>query len=608
MVSVRRLFPAVFFALFLFAATVLAVAAQDRGRQTATPASPAAATVAVAHFAPFASEVISTSVDVLVNGSVVITDFVFAEKVTGLSLAAGTYTISVAPSGSSTPVLTITPTVSDGVDYTLAAIGGANGWPLEIYPIVNDNSPFTATGKIRITHLSPFAATLAGTEVDICTQAGDAVPGLTGLAYKESTGYLPLAAGRYDLTIAVTGSDCATVAYDIPVFDLRIGQVADIYAIGLPGSASLPLQLAQSGLTARLAVGHLAPFASSPVSTSVSVNLAGSDVLTGFVFPTITPYLEVAPGSYAVKITPTGAVTPAISVTAVLTGFIDYTAAAIGNGSLQPLELLALVDDNVTVPPTGTARLRVTHAAPFSSTLAATAVDLCAWGSTTPVAAGLEYKQSVTLDLPAGVYALDVSLAGTNCAGKLFSIPPFSVKAGDIAYVYAVGDGVNATPTVLVTPGVGPASFNFLSSVRNEHAVELPDIVETAQAAGSFSLLLTAVDAAGLTDTLKGPGPFTVFAPTDAAFNALPAGVLSSLLADVPALQNVLLYHVVGNTVYSPQLYDGMEPGMVNGDTTTITRDDQGNFLINGARIVTADIYADNGVIHVIDAVLIPPQ
>ncbi|MGL4651685.1 MAG: DUF4397 domain-containing protein, partial [Caldilineaceae bacterium] len=158
---------ATLFAFLLTGLTVFAVSAQEPA-----PAATNNATVGVAHFAPFATQPISTSVSVLVNGSAVITDFVFAERVEGLSLPAATYTISVVPTGSITPAIVSSATVATGNDVTLAAIGGANGWPLELFPLVNDLTPFTETGKIRIGHLAPFAATSEGTKVDICTDDG----------------------------------------------------------------------------------------------------------------------------------------------------------------------------------------------------------------------------------------------------------------------------------------------------------------------------------------------------------------------------------------------------------------------------------------------------
>lgn len=134
------------------------------------------------------------------------------------------------------------------------------------------------------------------------------------------------------------------------------------------------------------------------------------------------------------------------------------------------------------------------------------------------------------------------------------------------------------------------------------------DIVDTAVGAGTFTTLVAAVGAAGLAETLKGPGPFTVFAPTDAAFAALPAGTVEDLLKpeNKDKLVAILTYHVVSGAVMSTDLTEGMKAATVNGAELTITLD--GGAKVNGVAISAADIKATNGVIHVIDAVLMPPM
>ena len=107
-------------------------------------------------------------------------------------------------------------------------------------------------------------------------------------------------------------------------------------------------------------------------------------------------------------------------------------------------------------------------------------------------------------------------------------------------------------------------------------------------------------------ETLKGEGPFTVFAPTDEAFAALPEGTVEGLLEDIPALTAILTYHVVPGKVMSGDLSDGMMAATVNGADVTIGT--MGGVTVNGASVVTADIETSNGVIHVIDAVILPPE
>ena len=134
------------------------------------------------------------------------------------------------------------------------------------------------------------------------------------------------------------------------------------------------------------------------------------------------------------------------------------------------------------------------------------------------------------------------------------------------------------------------------------------DIVDTAIAAGDFNTLVTAVQLAGLVEALKGDGPFTVFAPTDAAFEALPGDVLQAALADPEGLlTQVLLYHVVAGKVMSSDLSDGMEATTLQGESVVFTLGD-GMAMVNDANIIMADIETSNGVIHVIDAVILPPS
>jgi uncharacterized surface protein with fasciclin (FAS1) repeats len=133
----------------------------------------------------------------------------------------------------------------------------------------------------------------------------------------------------------------------------------------------------------------------------------------------------------------------------------------------------------------------------------------------------------------------------------------------------------------------------------------LPNLVETAQAAGQFNTLLAAAQAAGLAGTLSNDGPFTVFAPTDAAFNALPTGTVQALLQDVDALRAILLFHVVQGEVTAAQAANLNQAPTLNGQAVPITRNGSG-LRVGGANVIQADIRASNGIIHVIDAVLIP--
>jgi len=134
-------------------------------------------------------------------------------------------------------------------------------------------------------------------------------------------------------------------------------------------------------------------------------------------------------------------------------------------------------------------------------------------------------------------------------------------------------------------------------------AVQAKDIVDTAVAAGSFKTLATALQAAGLVQTLKGPGPFTVFAPTDAAFAKIPKADLDALLADKAKLTAVLTYHVVPGKVMAKDVKAGKVKTVQVGELTLGTA---GGVTVDNAKVVQADVVASNGVIHVIDSVVLP--
>ena len=134
-------------------------------------------------------------------------------------------------------------------------------------------------------------------------------------------------------------------------------------------------------------------------------------------------------------------------------------------------------------------------------------------------------------------------------------------------------------------------------------SAQAKDIVDTAVDAGSFKTLVTALQAAGLVETLKGKGPFTVFAPTDEAFAKIPKADLDALLKDKKKLSAVLTYHVVGSKVLAKDIKPGKVKTVQGSELTLATA---GGVTVDGAKVTAADIAADNGVIHVIDTVVMP--
>lgn len=152
---------------------------------------------------------------------------------------------------------------------------------------------------------------------------------------------------------------------------------------------------------------------------------------------------------------------------------------------------------------------------------------------------------------------------------------------------------------------VGMMALGLMSAQNAAAQTEKRDIVDTAVASGSFKTLVAAVQAAGLVETLKGKGPYTVFAPTDEAFAKLPAGTVEALLKDKQKLTQILLYHVVPGTVLAKDVVKQKTAQTAQGSSLTIYVKD-GKVKVDNANVLQTDIVATNGVIHVIDSVVIP--
>jgi uncharacterized surface protein with fasciclin (FAS1) repeats len=175
-----------------------------------------------------------------------------------------------------------------------------------------------------------------------------------------------------------------------------------------------------------------------------------------------------------------------------------------------------------------------------------------------------------------------------------------------------IGDSTVTMPDVMASNGVIHVIDSVLlppslAAVQQPAATTTPDIVDTAVAAGQFSTLAMALDAAGLTETLKGPGPFTVFAPTDAAFAKLPSETLDRLLADPDMLRSVLTYHVVSGKVTAADAVKLQSATTVEGEDVSISTQD-GSVQVDNATVMKPDVMASNGIIHVIDTVILPPS
>ena len=201
----------------------------------------------------------------------------------------------------------------------------------------------------------------------------------------------------------------------------------------------------------------------------------------------------------------------------------------------------------------------------------------------------------------------------------LYHVVPGEVLAADVAELASAETAagfpvvIKATDDGVMVNNANVVASDIMASNGVIHVIDaviLPpttDIVDTAIADGRFTTLVAAVEAAGLVDALKGEGPLTVFAPTDDAFAVLGTDTVNSLLADPETLASILLYHVVDGAVFSGDVVKLESATTLNGADITIRVDEDGNVFINDAQVIIADIITTNGVIHVIDAVILPP-
>ncbi|HSL56827.1 MAG TPA: fasciclin domain-containing protein [Acidimicrobiales bacterium] len=218
------------------------------------------------------------------------------------------------------------------------------------------------------------------------------------------------------------------------------------------------------------------------------------------------------------------------------------------------------------------------------------------------------------------VFAADVvatdeidTVGGGTLEVEVTEEPPAS-EGGEPTTVVTV-DGVAVTDTdILATNGIIHVVDEVIIPPSAEAEIrqiiadlpEVTDLLTTAEAAGDFTTLLAAIDAAGLTSALEGEGPFTVFAPTDGAFDALPSGLVEALIGQPEILESILLFHVVGREFTSDDVsVREVVPTLLEGGNLAIERTGD-ELVVNGVPVVITDIEATNGVIHVIDAVLVP--
>lgn len=468
----------------------------------------------------------------------------------------------------------------------------------------------TLSGEGPFTVFAPtndaFAALPAGTVEGLLQD----IPALTNILTYHVVAGKVMAADVVGLTSATTvqGADISISVKDGKVFlndsiqvvttdiEASNGVIHIIDGVLLPPADDMTATMQAENMV-NIRVAHFSP---DTPAVDVYVNGELSDI-QALEFPNITPWITLPAGSYNLAVSPAGT-----SLEDAAIGPADFelpagawiTVAATGslaNGTLAPQ---VLIEDYA---PIAQDQARVTV---FHGIEDAPAVDVLAGGA--PIISQLAFPGTqgnndglFILDVPAGSYDLQVVPSGAT-EPVVLDLPGTALEAGRNYFVAAVGS--------LAEPQVALAA-TVPAELMGEPMAEAPQtIVEIAAGNPDFSTLVAAVQAAGLVDTLNGEGPFTVFAPTNEAFAALPAGTVESLLNDIPALTSILTYHVVAGKVLAADVVGLDSATTVQGADFSISVKDGKVYLNDTVQVIVTDIQASNGVIHVIDAVLLPPQ
>ncbi len=342
---------------------------------------------------------------------------------------------------------------------------------------------------------------------------------------------------------------------------------------------------AQAAEGARVRVAHFAVDA-----PAVDVYVDGRAVLRNVAYPAISGYLSLAAGTYSIAVAPAGAGIGSAVIGPVDLAFAaghDYTIAATGqlaDGSFGPnvIDETALAASAIEGVPANIIVLHGISNAP--------AVDVIT-ADGTALASGLAFNQTTFLSVPAGEYQLLVTAAGDPGTVVFDALNPVTLSAGRLYLLAAIG--------------TFPGDFQLFAEIT-----PYATLAEMAAGLPGFSTLATAVEAAGLADTLAGEGPFTVFAPTDEAFAAaLQALGISAedLLANTDLLTDILLYHVAPGQVFSTDVVSLSSATTAQGADISIRVEDGRVILNDNVEVIAVDILATNGVIHAIGGVLLPP-
>lgn len=387
------------------------------------------------------------------------------------------------------------------------------------------------------------------------------------------------------------------------------GVIHVIDAVLLPpeaGAAEEPAAAVEEEVAADVVHIRVAHF--SPDTPAVDVYVNGElSAVQGLEFPSITDWIELPAGTYNLAVSPAGT-----SLDDAAIGPADFelpagawiTVAAVGSLSNSTLKPAIVVEDYSAIAD-GNARVTVFHAIED-----APAVDVLAGGAAVVTQLAFPGNQgsndgAFTLDVPAGSYDLQVVPSGAT-SPVVLDLAGTELQAGVNYFVAAVG--TLAAPQVALSATGAADEGEAAASTETEAPAAVGTIADIVVGSPDFSTLLAAVQAAGLVETLSGPGPFTVFAPTNDAFAALGDDAVAAALADTELLTRILTYHVFSGE-YNAALVSGLRQlTSVEGSSIQISVVD-GKVLLNDTiEVVTTDIQASNGIIHVINGVLLPPS
>ncbi len=421
---------------FVTIALFAAIFSTNQNAAAEVAAPPGEARVRVIHASPDAP-----NVDVWVDGAVAFANVPFAEVSRYAVLSAGSHLIQVEPAGAGGAgpfVISATVMLAADTDYSVTAVGEL----ASIEPLVlTDDNAIPADGKahVRFVHASPDAPAVDITLTDGTVLFGD-------YAFKESSPYLPVDAGTYDLQVRLAGT--STVVLELPGIALDNQTVYTVFAMGFaaPGmTPALQAVLAEDAGLANVRVAHL-----SPDAPNVDIWVNGSVAIPDVAYEEVTDYVALPSDSYFIEVVPAGQVSPVvISATLDLMANQDYTVAAVGE--LSAIEPLVLEDDN-TIPGKGLAHVRFVHASPD-----APAVDITLPDGTV-LFGDYEFKESSPyLPVPSGAYSLEVRLAGTSTVVLPLNGLEFAQRTVYTAFATGFAGGGSPALNAVLTEDAGTA-------------------------------------------------------------------------------------------------------------------------------------------------------